>query len=223
MQGGTIDSLITGRENKIIAVLLGLCGIFIVVIAIFTITAATRGGGEKSYMSLNIAPSTARVKIGSDEYRNGVWEMPQGKYEAEISAEGFKTKNITIEVGSGTTTVFDYLVNNENGLNYAEKDAYDILTLRHIEDNVAIKEFLIKYDRKLEIKNVLPIAEYDYGPHVYWKIDDASYSGKCERPFCLIATVSNVKDADEAKEYVYKAIRNYGYEPSDYEVIYDIK
>lgn len=232
MQGGTIDNLITGRENKIIAVLLGLCGIFIAIIVIFAIASAARDGDGKSYMSLNIAPSTARVKIGSDEYRNGVWEMPRGKYEAEISAEGFKTKNITIEVGGGTTTVFDYLVNNENGLSYAEEDAYDLNVLRHVEENAAIKEFMIKYDRKMEIKNVLPLQmpygctdnEYDTCGSQN-RIDiEASVSSVCKRELCLTVIDHGGGKQEDIVAAAKKLLNIHGgFNFDDYEVFYEYK
>lgn len=218
------NAFVDGRENKVIAALGIFGGVCVVVIAICLIMQAIEGGAGRTYLSLNIAPSEARTVIDGKEYKNGVWDMPRGTYQAEIKADGFESKTVTISVTNGTTTIYDYVVNKAEGMKWFEKDGYGIDALRHIKNDSKVSEFFESYDKELSIKEKLPLSNnYMSGEHEYKliEIDDGSYTGECERVFCLRAKGSGFSSLEEMKKYVSQTMAMNEYRFSDYEVIYE--
>ena len=214
------NAFVEGRENKIIAILGGICGLSVVVIAICLIVQAL-GNVTGTYLSLNIAPSSAKITIDGKDYRNGVWEFPSGQYNAVISADGFESKTISFKVGGGTTTIYEYIVNKDEGMSWFETDLWSLKLLRHIEDSTA-KEFIAKYDKKLGIKDILPL-DYYVDPHNELEHDsiylsDASRTGKCRRVFCLQAKYDDPQSSGN-EVHLKQIFKDAGYAMEDYEII----
>lgn len=66
--------------------------------------------GQPAYVDILVAPIDAKVMIGGVEYRNATYEMEPGEYVAEISREGYGTKEFEIKVERGKTVgLYAYL------------------------------------------------------------------------------------------------------------------
>ena len=63
-----------------------------------------------SYLDILVAPIDAEVTIDGAKYRNATYEMAPGKYEAEITKDGYEAKKIIVEVERGRTAgLYAYL------------------------------------------------------------------------------------------------------------------
>lgn len=223
------NAFVEGRENKIIAILGGICGLSIVVIAICLIVQALGNATIGSYLSLNIAPSSAKITINGKDYRNGVWEFPSGQYSAVISADGFESKTISFKVDGGTTTVYDYIVNKNEGMKVFEKDETSMGVLRHMKNDEKAKEYVAKYDEKVKIKDVLPLQmsagcvreECDSNQMV--TVENGSNNKQCKQEFCLRVVAKGISNDAAIKNAAERAVKMRGYSLDDYEVIYEKK
>jgi hypothetical protein len=207
--------------KKILIFLLAGIGVSALIILGFIIAPLFSGAKKPAILSLNIAPSTATIELNGEELHVGAYDnLEPGNYTATIHQDGFESKEISFTLTTGeTTTIYEYILSETEGFNYFEKNRSDINTLREIKDNDDVKTFLDKYDKKLAIKQVLPILLNDYDPVrarlITGEITDGSNNPKCTYAFCLQVNVG--KDMEwRAKQVVELAGFNY----DDYEVIY---
>ena len=207
--------------KKILFLMGGIIIVCLIAILAFTLIPLIKSAKKPTILTLNIAPSTATVKINGEKYRVGSYDnLSAGSYTAEISQDGFSSKTISFELKNGeTTVVYDYILSEAEGFSYFEKNKMDINTLRNINDS-DVRKFLEGYDKKLKITANLPILlnyyDEDNAKLVEGTISDGSDSPKCAMAFCL--KVDTSKDLEwRAKEVVELAGYNYG----DYEVIYE--
>lgn len=181
---------------------------------------------RKTYIDIATAPTIAKVVINGNEYKNGSHEIEPGTYTAEIVAEGFETKTITVDVKARTyTQILTYLVHKEEGLAYFERSSIDLATLRSIKNDDALTKFIANYDNKLRIKNELPlIANYNLNEDipgaanniVSLEIHDGSKLSACKYAFCL-SIVGERSDEQRVRDF----LENNGYNYDNYEVIYE--
>lgn len=224
MQNENLGSLLAKHYRPILIVsgiIVAICTIILAVVLIQQLQP------EKTYISISVAPSQATVMINGNEYHNGSYEFQPGQYQATISAEGFTTKTLDINVQPDqTTAIATYLVNNQEKMEYFEKSTADLQVLSTLPDEDA-QEFISNYDQKASIRDLLPIdATYDLsaesgmmGNDLYeQKITDGSSDSRCTQAFCLHATGYRLN-----MDALRQAVANLGYNFDDYEVIYDFE
>ena len=222
MDNENLGSLLSKHFRPImitVGIIIAICLIILIVVAIRNFQPV------KTFISVNIAPTTATVTINGQAYRNGTYELAPGQYEAQISAAGFTPKTLTIDVKqSETTPIATFLLNQKEGMAYFEKNAADLQVLATLTDPEA-QEFMTSYNKKLSIRDYFPIdATYDMsavngtpGNDLYEQtITDGSQDSDCPLAFCLYASGYQLNE-DALRE----ALENLGYNLDDYEVIYD--
>lgn len=168
---------------------------------------------KTAVLDVALVPRTAVLKIGGDEFRQGVFNTYPGKVTAVISAQGFEDKIIELNLNSETTTkVHEFLTPTKDNMNYYAKNEDDFEAMQKIGGEEAQR-----ISNLLSIRKVLPIINYQYNglnnPSKEIIIDqDLS----CEDVICLRVTGAGEDDIEEVETM----IKNKGYNPEDYKIIW---
>ena len=211
----------------------------ILILVLGVIMPAVQHANQATTVEFGIAPAEATIEVNGNTYTSGVYEdFAPGTYTAEVSAEGFdsKTINFTVEEHQANT-VFDFLNNPTEGLDCFLRSDTDLATLRKV-NNAEVQEWLAAYDQTLTIKDQLPYTvRFEYNqPYQYYDLDgavvndfrpavneveisDGSAMQGCDLNFCLWVNLGSVGQ-DVAAPPVAQAIRDLGYDPNDYYIIY---
>ena len=214
------------KNFKAIAVVLvfviGVCGIASIIIF------SSKSSIKETRISINYAPTNVKVTVGDREYVNGAYIIEPGEYKVEIRADGFKEKTVDVVVKEGNTAVISgYLVNENEGMSYYERNQADIDILKSLnqKDDSELSLFLSNYEKKIAIFYDLPI-DASYEDETYWSnlsghtvkvsITDGSLHDKCEKAFCLLVSGIRINFSKVAE-----AIKSRGYNAEDYFIIYD--
>ncbi len=202
-----------------------------VVILLFVVIAICFGGTlvlgvfnyqeQKTYLSVMVAPVFARVTLNDQEYQMGLNEIEPGKYQVKISADGFISKEFTLEVKHGEpAAVSGYLMHASEGINYYARDAKSLSVLRAMSatNDEQLAKFLDDYSNLMGIKNSLPMdASFSKGnQEIRVTVKDGSRDPRCKMAFCLIAVGEDINPG--AVEF---AVSSAGFDLKNYEVIYD--
>ena len=201
--------------------------IILICISSIIITIINNHLNRKTILSLQFAPSSAALKIDNTDYdlRNGSYEINPGHYTGTIYANGFSPKDISFDIKPHQiNAITDYLVHTKEGLQYFEKSAPDINTLRHIKDDEAVIEFINNYDRKASIYDLLPQdITYTGNPEttdsntIYiLRVTDGTNNPNCQSTLCL-STTGIKQNNSILQDY----LNQHGYNINDYEVFYD--
>ena len=192
------------------AIIVGSIGIIFAIIA-------GRNAINGAYVSITVAPTTAKITLNGEEYHVGTHKIERGKYDVKVEADGFKSKEFSIDVKDGkTAAISTYLVHEIEGLKYYERSAAEMETLKFVEHSEPgeLKSFLEEYDKKIGIKYILPLDASSGGSEAV--IQNGSGHEKCDMAFCLVVSGKTI---DAAK--VRAVIANKGYNASDYKIIFD--
>lgn len=185
-----------------------------IVVVIATIFAAQ--SLKSSILEILVAPTFATVKINGEIYpSSGSFAVFPGTYDVEISAEGFETKELTLNLEKDSIQKLYTYLNDEDGqLSLYAKFPDNISLLQLVGDNDS-KEFLDWYS----VKDILPIyyQTEDTDIDQYKNIFISYETENCkEQPFCL-----SIHDAFNGNyDFAISLIKEYGYDPSDYEILY---
>lgn len=201
----------------------GAIGIVLMFVAlvIWIIILYIQNLGRSATLDLLVAPSFAQVKINDQTYANKVSSsFEPGDYTVEISAEGFQTKQETISLRQGETTqLYTYLIPEDGDMSwYANHSSEDMLLTSIGSRNATIKS--TTYLADFPISAILPIEVVEVDPNTYdwveYRIDGGKFD-QCHREFCIKITDTTGGNHDAALEQ----IRAKGYNPDDYEIIYN--
>lgn len=219
------------KDKAIIKILAISAGVLLVAVLAFIIVPLIISHNEaKSMASFNIAPQSAIVEVNGKEYRSGAYEFEPGKYHATIKKDGFDSKEIDFEIKNRQTTVVNDYILNEDGFEYFEYSENDLQILRRI-DVKEVKEFISHYDKKLEVRDYLPIeGTFDanagktnaHSLFLKYQIASGEMSGKCKKAFCIV-----VNSYDTNKTLLEKAVadelKKRDFDIKEYEVVYDLE
>ena len=216
---GVIDWAVS-HFKAVLAVLLGAS------IIMFAATICIFNFGDpsptKTLLDLNIAPLSSKITLDGNDIGQGISEVVPGTHHLAFSAEGFNSKEYDIEVKANqTNSVSDYLMNNENGLEYYLFSVTDMEVLKTVKSE-DVKEFIDNYNHAYTLFPKLPIEHTFYTDDGLGKviIKDGRSSRRCKKYLCL--EVDSITDTlTEAKSGVMEALHNSGYSITDYEVVYD--
>ncbi len=132
--------------------------------------------------------------------------------EVVISADGFKKKTTTLKMEEETISGLTYLLEPENPHYWAEHPE-EIHALEKVNTEEALKIIDI-----IKIKDKLPIVKYKYGGRDKESEETVimNMDTNCRNLICLKVT-SNAEDVKGTAE---EMIRDKGFNPEDYEIIY---
>ena len=214
------------KNFKFLVTLLGLVllGCAAAIITMLIISSAMK----KAYVSITVAPMTAKVTIDDKEYLVGTHELASGKHKVRIEADGFQAKEFTFEAEKGhVASIETYLVHETEGLSYYEKSAEDMKILKYVDydDESELHKFLEEFNKKREIIYSLPFdASYEdtsfnynlFKGHIKVTIEDGTNMDACDMALCLVASGYAIN-----QDKVLEVIREKGFDPANYKIIYN--
>lgn len=172
-------------------------------------------------LNITVAPTFAKVEIAGRKFSAlGTAKVEPGKTVAKITAKGFQPQEIALNISEdGENNLYAYLL-PENGAGlawYAEndKEGERLTIVSDAQARIEAAAYLARYP----ITAILPLQVVEETDDKYvwrtYRIDSGKFTG-CQGDFC-------VKITDETggnRENALQKIRDAGYNPDDYEIIY---
>ena len=201
-------------------VISGVLGVNVLAIVIVSIVALINFM-QSAQLEVLVAPSSSKITVDGRKIENGTFGFLPGKHEIKIEKEGFESKTEIVELASGETVRFwTYLFEEDGGLEYYGTNADDMAILEEVgRQDEEVQEFLLRYEKKAEIKSVLPLTYAVNGNTNGGKsvsVSIRSGGNKCRKGFCLLIQDVFGGNLNKAIEM----IKNAGYNPKDYEILY---
>lgn len=191
--------------------------IILIVIVIFLFIVDSQ---KTASVDILVAPSFAKVEINGKKYKSKTTtRVKPGEATAVISADGFESQEINLTFEKDVETKVYVILNPTTG-------NADFYKNNPTEANLAqrISEALVRINADLYLKehpiiNVLPIIVTDYNQEtntwLEYRIDYGEFQ-ECATDFCLKITDTTGGNYNRAIE----KIREKGFNPDDYEFIY---
>lgn len=228
---GSISPVQAFFRNKWVRLILIVDVIAVIVVIGFLIWNATK----TAIINFSVAPLDAKIQIdGHGEYSNGSYNVHPGNHTITISHDGLTTKTFDLDLQSGySTTITTFLSDNGNFDFYELKDNYgsfqklaaiasagDNLTTDH---DTSAEQFIASLEHTLSILEILPIIGHiDANPEAGtflagFAIHDGENKAECEKTACLLVNYYGINYETAVTE----AIKNTGYNPTDYQLVYE--
>jgi hypothetical protein len=185
-------------------------------------------------VNFSIAPIDAKITLnGQGDYKNGTYKLHPGNYEVTVSRDGLESKTFDLELKSGyVTTLAAFLTGENNNFEFYElKDNYaSFQKLSEIasagnnqttDQDTSAEGFIADLKNRQSISKVLPIKDYIYAePEI--NAPTAGFAIRygeegCERTACLLVSYFG----DGYEESVAQAIKDAGYNPTGYQILYE--
>lgn len=200
-----------------------LFGVIVAVITIlaFSLVMIIIDSRKSATLDILVAPSSATIKINDQKYENGTYRFEPTTLSYEISKEGFSTKSGTLELKDGETVkLYMYLIPENGSLDWYLKHEDDQMILNSIGDAEAHRDSTA-YLLANPVIQALPIiyANYDENwDYTEFRVDGGTFEN-CTKDFCLKITDTTGGNYENAV----KKIREAGFDPQNYEIIYEYK
>ena len=186
-----------------------ICG-FVLIIALFIVDRV-----RNATVEILVAPTFAKVEIDGKTYpsKKTIKTTPKDEeFTAIVSADGFETKEITFKVEKNQTSyIYVSLNNKESGEQwYLDQSGEEYDRFVMVEEallEIASDDFAKQYP----IVTILPYINSEDG----YRIDYGDYDG-CEGGFCIQITDNTGENHEKALQY----IRDNGFVPDDYQIVY---
>ena len=221
-------------RNKWVRLILVLDIVAIIVI----IAVAIVNSLKTAVIEFNVTPINSVISVNGDSsYSNGSYRFFPGTYEITVSREGLDPKTFILELGNNDVqTVALFLSNNGNFDFYALKENYssfaklaEIASAANnltIDHDTSAEKFIEEFENNYALFDDLPIVDYtpsqyglDYGVRYQYdifKIEDGRTAEECIKTLCL-----RITDTLVGRKYPVESIlRNLGYDPDAYQIIY---
>ncbi len=177
---------------------------------------------EKSEVEIRVAPADANITINGKTYKNGTYTLPNGEakihidFGADFVAQDYSI-NIPAKAGE-VTKIYTFLLQRDGSTSWYDSHESDAILMNTIGDYLAEQEAKSYLDQH-PIASELPIiiASYDENyNYTEYRIDGGHFT-QCEANFCLKITDVTGNNFENAKE----KIKNIGFNPADFEIIYE--
>ncbi len=204
------------NEHKIlILTVLGL-GVFAVILLVVSFKMLFSAS-----LDILVVPAEATVLIDGEKYENeNIYNgLMTHTAHVEISMKGFDTQSFDVELKRDETTkIYTYLKGNDAWYEEHKDDTKVQTSLELIYEQTG-EEAVQSLNDKYPILSILPIVyeKYlnNYTEYVSYRIDFGEYDG-CEREYCVMITDYSGGNRERALA----AIRNRGFSPDDYQILY---
>lgn len=162
-------------------------------------------------LDILVAPANAEILVNGKKYTNGHYKTFPGKAKVTISADGFETKELEVELKAHENTLVQaYLLDKDGGLNAYIHSAEDYALLKLLTKDELTADFATKYEAAIKLKNLLPIHYAYPGSNSSRSqsisglattiIKDISKDSRCKSTFCI--EVSGTKKDEASAKYV---------------------
>ena len=170
-------------------------------------------------LELLVTPVSAEVTIDGKNYEYGTYKFEPGDLKVTIKKEGFKEQERIVVLSENTVTkLYVYLMPLDGSFDWYLTHEEDMMILNAIGDSTA-NENSRTYLERHPIIDVLPIiyANYDESwDYTEFRLDGGTFEN-CKHEFCLKVTDTTGGNLEKALTL----IRESGFEPEDYEIIYE--
>lgn len=206
-----------------ITTIITVSSITFVVLVVFIITLAIINSKKSSTLHSIIAPSFATLTINDKTYHpNRDIQLEPGNIEVTISADGFQSKTFQLELSANSTTnLYEYLTPNDGDISWYYQNDKENELFNQVTDALSDQQAAI-YREKYPITALLPISVVELNKDTYtmkeYRIDVGEFSN-CKTDFCL--KITDMTGGNQ--EAAYNKLRENGYNPADYEIIYEYK
>ena len=179
--------------NKIRITLIAVAAVLL----ISAIAAITINANRNARLTIIVTPVDSTIQINGKQFNNGTTDRFPGEVEIKVSHDGLDDKVIKLNL-----------------------ESQDVLRLIGDEK---VKDYLKETERKLTIKDVLPISRITASDTPNKKngmysrdtiINDGTSNPECDRIICLLL-IDNTESDDVARELM----KEYGYDFDDYKII----
>ena len=205
------------NKKKKTKILVGIVA-FVMVVLMVTLGFLLVDLKYSATLDIVVAPISAEVKIDGKVYENGTYKMEPGEVAYEITKDGFATKSGVLNLEDGRTTkLYTYLLPTDGSFDWYLEHESDQMILNTIGDALAGEESRSYFER-YPIVQILPIVYANYDAewnYMEFRIDGGDFD-ECEKAFCVKVTDTTGGNYDVALEM----IREKGFSPDDYEIIY---
>ncbi|MBR3228964.1 hypothetical protein IKF67_01895 [Candidatus Saccharibacteria bacterium] len=227
--GNTSPLRVFFRKKWVRLVLIADVLIIIAIIVAFIIKAS-----RVSTLNFNVTPLDATISVNGDtSYSNGAYSVSPGTYQITISHPDLETKTFTVNIDSHyVSTITTFLTDGNNNFDfYKLKENYGSLQkLIEIasagnntttDHDTSAEDFIKDFKHILSIYEKLPIKDYIYAESTA-NASSAGFAireGKdgCEMTACLLVNYYG----ENFKDTVLEKIKEAGYNPSDYQILYE--
>lgn len=201
-----------------------LLGIIILTILIIVIpvTIFIINSGKTATLQTTIAPSSAVITFDNNSYQvNRDYKFRPTSTKATISADGFQSQEIDLELKDNETThIFLYLIPEDGDMSWYDERPEETKLLLAVGGLQAL-QYAEDYHKKYPISTVLPLTFVDVNPETYewteFRIDGGEFNDCKTNDYCVKITDSTGNNHERALNL----IREKGFNPVDYEIIYE--
>ncbi len=172
-------------------------------------------------LKIVVAPTFAKVEINGRKFSSEeIAKVEPGETTAKITADGFQSQEINLNiVEDGENNLYAYLLpEGDEGLSWYAKDDAEGMRLTAVSDALSDIE-RAEYLKRYPITAMLPLQVVEETSEKYtwrtYRIDSGKFEG-CQSDFCVKITDETGGNHDAALQ----KIRDAGYNPDDYEIIY---
>lgn len=193
------------------------------VLVVFIIFLAITNSRKSSTLHTIIAPSFATLTINNKTYHpNQDHRLEPGNYQVKITADGFQEKSLQIELSPNqTTNLYQYLTPNDHDISWYYQNSKEAELFSQVTDAMANQQ-ADQYREQYPIVSLLPISVVEVDKETYtmkeYRIDVGKFTD-CKTDFCL--KITDMTGGNQTAAY--DKLRENGYNPDDYEIIYEYK
>lgn len=206
------------KRHKVLSLLLFLNVVAVLVVVLVIVIHASK----TATVDIMVAPSEAVVELNGAKYENmQSHNIAPGEYQVKISMDGMQTKEFEISVeNDGFVRIWTYLLDENGGFEYYMDHSDDAEILKDVADDEA-KAWLEELSRVWGIREVLPLgfsSTFDPNATEIISVDIRWGEGdECkEKTYCLVIQDLTGKNHERALQ----TIRDAGYDPNNYEIIF---
>lgn len=197
---------------------------------------------HSSTLIIQVAPVNANITINGKTYKNGLHKTaPKNKAEVTVSAEGFTSKTLTLDLKSGySSSLLLYLVpleekweiyeeeKNKESLNILlANNGYQYWNLNKISNNLTIDQdnSAENFIKKISIRSIMPLQFSICGePANRLNCDsltiDYNYSQKYNDSLCISISGRKANLEQSTLDIIRNKLTEYGYNLNDYNFFY---
>lgn len=217
---------------RIVLVLDLLAIIAVIAVAIFNTT-------KTAVVTFYVAPTDATITVNGAKYENGTYKFSPGSYDITISHPELNSKTFHYDLASDSSTLVTTFLSStdddgdpsfdfyEQSSNYYSFQALASIAGKDnnqtIDHDTSAEDFVARMQKILSIESLLPIVDNIYGvPGVNtattgYSIRNNIDNQECQKVACLLVMYYG----EGYEEAVAEEIRSIGYNPTDYEIIYE--
>jgi hypothetical protein len=191
--------------------------VFILIVASISFTIIKNNDNKnKLAVTIYLVPNDAKMILDNNtQINNGQYEMSAGNYTISASRSGFKSQKFNLIVRKNYVNIFAEMLtaNSNEGTQYLNTHADEITKLETLGD----QQYTYTSNQLSHNYPLIKILPIDISP--LYRIDYGVSKKYPNDPTKIAIYISAAHPVD--KQYALSAIYDHGFDPSDYEIIFE--